>query len=77
MSMTGRDLIIYILENNLENEPLVQNGKPIGFITVGEAASKMNVGVATISTYIYENLIDYCVIGNKFFIFDKNIKRKE
>ena len=36
--MTGRDLIIYILENNLENEPVYKDGRLLGFLTVTEAA---------------------------------------
>jgi hypothetical protein len=46
--MTGRDLIVYILQNNLENEPVFKDGKFIGFMTEGEAAEKFDVGVATI-----------------------------
>lgn len=48
MNMTGRDLILYILRNGLEDEPVFQNGKFIGFITVGEAAEKLNVGIPTV-----------------------------
>ena len=43
--MTGRDLICYILENNLENRSIVQNGKFCGFLTAEEAAVKFNVGI--------------------------------
>ena len=39
--MTGRELIVYILENGLENEPIFKNGKPIGFITHKAYVSKM------------------------------------
>lgn len=46
--MTGRDLIIYILKNNLEDEEIFKDGKFIGFMSVEEAAVKFNVGVATI-----------------------------
>lgn len=46
--MTGRDLIIYILANGLEDEEVFQDGKFIGFVTAGEAAAKLGVGVATI-----------------------------
>ena len=48
--MTGRDLIIYILENGLEDEEVFKDGKFIGFITASEAAVKLNVGIATILT---------------------------
>ena len=39
--MTGRDLIIYILTNNLENEQVVnQDGVFVGFMGETEAAAK-------------------------------------
>lgn len=50
--MTGRELILYILENGLEDEPIFKDGKFIGFITAGEAAAKMDVGVATVYVLI-------------------------
>lgn len=50
--MTGRDLIIYILANHLEDEPVFKNGKFIGYITSGEAAVKLNVGEATVETLV-------------------------
>lgn len=49
--MTGRALIIYILENNLENKEIFKDGKIVGFISVSEAASKFNVGVGTVKTW--------------------------
>lgn len=50
--MTGRELIVYILENNLQDEEIFKDGKFVGFITADEAAAKLNVGVATIYAYI-------------------------
>lgn len=46
--MTGRELIIYILENNLEDEPVFENGKFIGFKTPEEVAVQMGTGSATV-----------------------------
>ena len=57
--MTGRDLIIYILEHGLEDELVYKDEKFIGFITVSEAAEKLNVGVNTIYAWIAERKIDY------------------
>lgn len=45
--MTGKELIRYIIDNDLEQEQVFQNGKFIGFITREEAAQKFHVGVAT------------------------------
>ena len=50
--MTGRDLILYILRNNLEDEPVFKDGKIIGFMTTEEAAEKFGVGLATIKVWI-------------------------
>ena len=36
--MTGRELIVYILQNHLEDEPIVNDGKILGLLTVEEAA---------------------------------------
>ena len=46
--MTGRELICYILENHLEDEPVVKNGKFIGFVTEEELAEICDVGAASI-----------------------------
>lgn len=66
--MTGRDLIIYILRNNLEDEFVFKDGKFIGFITVGDAAAKMNVGDATIYAWITQGLLNCVVIGGTIYI---------
>ena len=66
--MTGRDLIIYILENHLEDEPMFTDGRIPGFISLVEAAEKMNVGIATVLTLINQGKIDYVVIGNALYI---------
>lgn len=66
--MTGRELIIYILQNNLEDEPVFKDGKFIGFITDHEAAVRMNVGVATIHALYLRDQIDGEFIGGELHI---------
>ena len=66
--MTGRELIIYILENGLEDEPMFKNGKPLGFMTIAEAATKFGVGNATVTTWICLGQIRYIQLGEKFYI---------
>lgn len=66
--MTGRDLIVYILKNNLENEQVFKDGKFIGFITVDEAASKTNVGVATVYAWIQQGRLNGIFVGGKVYI---------
>ena len=66
--MTGREFILYILENGLENEDVFKNGKPIGFLTVPEVAAKLNVGVSTVNAWISLEKISYVTIGNVVYI---------
>lgn len=66
--MTGKELIIYILENNLENEEIFKNGKLIGFITEEEAAVFFKVGTATIKTWIKKNMLPSVTIGYTTYI---------
>lgn len=61
--MTCRDLIIYILANGLEDEPIFKDGKVVGFMTIDEAATKFNVGPATIYAWISQNWMEAVVIG--------------
>ena len=75
--VTGRDLIIYILKNNLENEPVFKDGTFVGFVPVHQAATKMGVGSATIFALVRQNNLDYISIGDNYFISDmKEIGRK-
>ena len=67
--MTGKSLIIYILQNNLEDEPVFKDGKFLGLITVREAAAKFRVGEETVSTWYSLGMIEGVVIGEKLFIF--------
>lgn len=66
--MTGRDLIIYILSNGLEDEPVFKNGKVLGFMTEVEAAAKFNVGIATIKVWCDCDMIDHVLIGKELYI---------
>ena len=66
--MTGRDLIVYILANKLEDEPVFENGQFIGFMTAGEAAAKMNVGVATIYVWVHQKHLPGFLIGDVLYI---------
>lgn len=66
--MIGRDLIIYILANNLENERIFENGTFLGFITPTEFASKMGVGVATVFAWIFRGQLEHVKIGSLYLI---------
>ena len=66
--MTGRDLIIYILENNLEDQEIFKDGKIIGLLTINEAAVKFGVGSYTIKTYISMNWLPSVKIGEAVYV---------
>lgn len=67
--MTGKDLIIYILANNLENEPVVKDGVFIGLISERELAYRTGVGIATIRAKYEAGLIEGVKIGDEVFVW--------
>lgn len=66
--MTGRDLIMYILTNNLENEPVFKNGKFIGFVTIGDVAMKHGVGLATVHAWMHQDRISNVAVSGGIYI---------
>ena len=74
--MTGRDLILYILANGLENEPVVKDGRFIGFLTVDETAAKLSVGSATVRTFIHLKRLEGVNINQGLYI-PANFKLEE
>lgn len=66
--MTCREFILYILENGLENEPLLQDGKFIGFKTLGEVAEEVGVGIETVRVWASLNMIPYINLNGTIFI---------
>ena len=66
--MTGRELIIYILQHNLEDEEIFKDGIFIGFANEEEAAVKFNCGIATIRTGVMLGLIPGFMIGEKAYV---------
>lgn len=75
--MTGRELIVYILENNLEDEMVFNNDKILGFMTVPEAAVLFGVGTHTIKTWTELNIIPSIKIGESIFIPINAVRKKE
>lgn len=66
--MTCREFIMYVMENHLEDEPLLKDGRLIGTMTMMEAAAKMEVGAATIYTWVAQGLLPYLVIEGGVYI---------
>lgn len=69
--MKGRDLIIYILQNGLEDEEIFKEGKFLDFISVEEAAVKCNTGVETIKASVRLGMMPGIKIGNNIFVASK------
>lgn len=69
--MTGRDLIVYILENHLEDAPVVDgNGVFIGFMSEEEAAVKFDVGVETIKAWYVLGKLNGVKIGDRLYFLN-------
>lgn len=75
--MTGKDLILYILQNNLENEQVFKNGRFLSFLTVEEAAAKFGVGPATIHVWFEFDGLEGVKIGDDIFISQNAAPPKE
>ena len=66
--MTYRELIIYVLENGLENEEVFQNGKIPGFMTIEEYALAYDVGISTVKAWISLGRIKTIKLGNVVYV---------
>lgn len=66
--MTGRELIVYILENHLEDQLICTDGKIVGFLTLEEAAEKFDVGTETVKLWYTLGQIDGARISNAVYI---------
>lgn len=66
--MTGRELIMWILENHLEDKVLFDDGEVYGFTSIKKAAAELEVGEATVKTWMAMNEIAPCIIGGTVYI---------
>lgn len=66
--MTGRDLIIYIIENHLEDVDLFKDDMLPGLMTCEEAAEKFEVGTATIRAWAACGILKYVMIKGTVYI---------
>lgn len=56
--MTGRELILYILANGLEDKPVCKDGRLLGFMTLLDAAIQFDVGTATVISWVNNGLLE-------------------
>ena len=71
--MTGKELIIYILQNNLEDEEIIKDGKLQGFLTAEEVAAKFDVGVGTVKLWVHLGMLKGIAFGDSVF-FPRDVK---
>lgn len=78
MAITGRELMLYILENNLEDAVVVKDGVFIGFMSEEEAAVKFDVGVSTIRAWYACGKVKGTKIGDHlYFMRNMSDPRKD
>lgn len=65
--MTGKELILYILQNNLENAVVLEDGFFVGFMSEKEAALKFGVGTATIRAWYNCKMLKGIKIGDVLY----------
>lgn len=70
--MTGRELMLYILENHLEDEIVIKDGVFVWLMSEEETAVKFNVGVATIRAWYICGMLSGTKIGDHLY-FLRNI----
>lgn len=77
--MTGRDLIIYILENNMEDKNIFEIMLSTNnLLNVNKAAEKFNVGTATINAWITNGYLKAVIVnGEKYILSDSEPKGLE
>lgn len=67
LRMTGKELIMYILLNNLEDTVVLKDGIFVGIMSEEEAAAKFEVGVATVRAWYYCGWIKGTLIGDSLY----------
>lgn len=70
--MTGKELILYILQNDLENEIVVKDGVFIWLMSEEEAAVKFGVGVANVRAWYTCGMLSGTKIGDRLY-FLRNV----
>lgn len=67
--MTGREMIIYILANGLEDEEVIKDGRIMGFIRDDDLAVQLGYGPSTVKALIVIGDIPNGVnIDDRYFV---------
>ena len=70
--MTGKELVLYILQNNLEDEIVIKDGIFVWLMSEEEAAIKFNVGVSTVRAWYICGMLNGTKIGDHLY-FLRNV----
>ena len=73
--MTGRDLIVYILESHLEDVELFSDVTKPFLIPLEKAAVELECGMATVMTLLSIGKIKGIRLNGKYYIFSTEIER--
>lgn len=75
--MTGKELIVYILQNDLENEEVFTDDGCTLFMTETEAALALGTGIATVRTMFVLGMLKGFYIDDVLFLLRDNFKPAE
>ena len=76
--MTGKELIVYILQNDLENEIVIKDGIFVWLMNEEEAAVKFGVGIAQIKAWYVCGMLSGTKIGDHlYFLRNSSDPRKD
>lgn len=73
--MLGRELIIYILENGLENENVMSKEFFKAFPTIETVAVAFNVGTATVEVWLDNHCLEGIEFDGVTYIFPNSLDK--
>lgn len=72
--MTGKDIIHYILDADLENKEVFdEKGMFVGFMSEKEATDVFNVGVSTIRAWYELGMINAIKVGDTLYLLKDTV----
>lgn len=74
--MTGKDLIIYILQNNLENASAIEIINKV-LLTEDQIAAKFGVGIETIRAWQSLKVIDGICLRGKMYYYNDTLDPRD
>lgn len=66
--MLGRDLVTFIMKNNLLDTDVFDDGKLIGYISEEEAGAKFGVGATTVRVWVNQGRLNGLRINDTIYV---------